>query len=132
MNVIVKKKGLGHKPKAKAYAPTKLIVKGYAPNKSKAKAFKGAPERPVTSSAPFESKNVHSSRRTKSDEFEEYLIYKKLKEEVSEFYSYPGLWLETPHTMLGGQTPLQLALANTTGKEVVLNLIQMIKTGMFT
>lgn len=64
--------------------------------------------------------------------YKEFLIYTQLKEEVAEFYKYPGLWLEAPHQMLGGQTPLQLALSSTSGKEVVLNLIQMIKTGMFT
>ena len=62
----------------------------------------------------------------------EYLIYKQLKAEVSEFYPYPGLWLESPHDLLGGQTPLQMAVSGSVGKEVVLNLIQMIKAGMFT
>lgn len=63
--------------------------------------------------------------------YEEYLIYKQLKQEVAEFTSYPGLWLESPHDMLSGQTPLQMALASSGGKEIVLNLIGMIKAGMF-
>lgn len=65
-------------------------------------------------------------------EYAEFLIYKELKAEVGEFYPHPGLWLEAPHPMLGGQSPLQLALASPGGKDLVLNLIQMIKAGMFT
>ena len=62
---------------------------------------------------------------------EEYLVYKKLKEEVGEFYPYPGLWLEAPHQLLGGRTPLEIALASREGNEFILDMIQSIKAGYF-
>lgn len=62
---------------------------------------------------------------------EEYLISKKLKAEVREFYSYPGLWLEAPHELLGGRTPLEIALTSPQGTEIVLDLIASIKAGHF-
>lgn len=62
---------------------------------------------------------------------EEYLIYKKLKEEVGEFYLYPGLWLEAPHQLLGGRTPLEIALASHEGNEFILDMIHSIKAGHF-
>lgn len=63
--------------------------------------------------------------------WEEYLIYRKLKEEMAEFYPYPGLWLETPHQLLGGRSPLEIALASPKGTEFILDMIQSIKAGYF-
>lgn len=63
--------------------------------------------------------------------FEEYLVYKKLKAEIGEFYQYPSLWLETPHDLLGGRTPLEIALASPEGNEFILDMIQSIKAGYF-
>src|SRR5438128_945051 len=62
---------------------------------------------------------------------EEYLVYKKLKEEVGEFYPYPGLWLEAPHQLLGGRTPLEIALASHEGNEFIIDMIHSIKAGHF-
>ncbi len=62
---------------------------------------------------------------------EEYKIYKKLKSEVGEFYPYPGLWLEAPHELLSGRTPLEIALTSPQGAEIVYDLIASIKAGHF-
>lgn len=96
----------------------------------KAKAFKGS--LPSGKQKPVVANNGVMVKVEDKKGFEEYLIYKQLKEEISDFYPYPSLWLESPHEQLGGQTPLQLALSGPVGREVVLNLIQMIKAGMFT
>lgn len=63
--------------------------------------------------------------------FEEYLIYKKLKAEMSEFYQYPSLWLEAPHDLLGGRTPLEIATASPEGTEFIIDMIHSIKAGYF-
>lgn len=62
---------------------------------------------------------------------EDYKIYKKLKSEVGEFYPYPGLWLEAPHELLSGRTPLEIALTSPQGAEIVYDLIASIKAGHF-
>ena len=62
---------------------------------------------------------------------EEYKIYKKLKTEVGDFYPYPGLWLEAPHELLSGRTPLEIALTSPQGAEIVFDLIAAIKAGHF-
>lgn len=59
-------------------------------------------------------------------------VFKELEDEIREFTPNPGLWLATPHGMLGGQSPLQLAFSSAEGKDIVSNLIKMIKAGMFT
>lgn len=105
MNPVAKKKTASHKTP-----------------KSRTAAIQVAHKRHVKKSSPA----LRSMPGT-----EEYLLYQQLKEEVGEFYPYPGLWLESPHEMLGGQTPLQVALSSPDGKETVANLIQMIKAGMF-
>lgn len=86
----------------------------------------------VTPSRSAKSLNGVRAKASSEKEYAEFLIYKELKAEVAEFYAHPGLWLEAPHPMLGGESPLQIALASPDGKDLVLNLIQMIKAGMFT
>ena len=118
MNPIAKKKTTPPKTKAKA---TSVV--------SQHRGRQTAPVILAVESA--QAVNGSSQRTDDRQGYEDYLIYKQLKEEVDEFYSHPGLWLESPHPMLGGQTPLQLALSSPGGKEIVWNLIQMIKAGMF-
>ena len=87
---------------------------------------------PTLSTGLVKSANGVTPLTTKLNGQEDSLIYQRLKEEVGEFYPYPELWLEAPHGGLGGQSPLQMALSGPVGKGIVLNLIQMIKGGMFT
>ena len=98
--------------------------------KSNAKAFKES-GRIHTSTARFKSKLGIAAKKITPKEFEEYLVYKQLKEEIKEFYPYPGLWLEAPHEMLGGRTPLEIALTGSAGTEIILDLIASIKAGHF-
>lgn len=115
-----------------------IAKKKTAKPKTKAGGISVARQRPVSATAsviappiPAKTLNGVSARTENQKGYDEYLIYQQLKEEVGEFYPHPGLWLESPHPMLGGQTPLQLALSSPGGKEIVWNLIQMIKSGMF-
>ncbi len=118
MNPVAKKKTVTQKTKA-----------GVVPVARKRRAQQTTPV--ITPPIPAKSLNGVLARTVNKQEYEEYLIYKQLKEEVGEFYPHPGVWLESPHQMLGGQTPLQLALSSPGGKDIVWNLIQMIKSGMF-
>lgn len=59
------------------------------------------------------------------------LVYKALEEEMDNLTPNPGLWLATPHQMLGGRSPLQIAFTGDEGKQIVIDLIRMIKSGMF-
>lgn len=59
------------------------------------------------------------------------LVYKALEEEMADLTPNPGLWLATPHQMLGGRSPLQIAFTGDEGKQIVIDLIRMIKSGMF-
>lgn len=59
------------------------------------------------------------------------LVYKALEDEMDDLTPNPGLWLATPHQMLGGRSPLQIAFTGDEGKQIVIDLIRMIKAGMF-
>lgn len=58
-------------------------------------------------------------------------VYKALEDEMDSLTPNPGLWLATPHQMLGGRSPLQIAFTGDEGKQIVIDLIRMIKAGMF-
>lgn len=64
-------------------------------------------------------------------ELADLAVNKKLRAEVSEFYPYPALWLEAPHALLGGRTPLEVALSSQEGYEFISDMIQSIKAGDF-
>ena len=57
---------------------------------------------------------------------------RELREAAREITDEPDLWLHTPHGMLSGRAPLELACADPVGKALVLNLIGMVRHGMFT
>jgi Protein of unknown function (DUF2384) len=82
-------------------------------------------------SVPVKAKDGVTLSGEEAKGLEEYLISKKLKAEVREFYPYPGLWLEAPHELLGGRTPLEIALTSPQGTEIILDLIAAIKAGHF-
>lgn len=90
-------------------------------------------EPPATLTPPvlIKPKNSVTKRSEQRKELVEYSIYKKLKEEVGEFFPYPGLWLEAPHALLGGRTPLEVALASQEGSEFILDMVESIKAGHF-
>lgn len=122
MNNIAKKKPVSRKTRQpekstgafnlhRESAPVRTLPSGLAKS---GKVANGAKLSPIT--------------RNGQDEF---LISKQLKEELREFFPYPGLWLEAPHEMLGGRTPLELARTSREGKEIVLGLIQAMKAGSF-
>jgi len=58
-------------------------------------------------------------------------VIEELRRELEEVVLEPDLWLKTPHEMLGGKEPIELALSGKEGKEIVLNLIRLIKSGSF-
>lgn len=55
-----------------------------------------------------------------------------MRSELEEVVPESDLWLTTPHEMLGGRTPLDVASSSEKGKEIVWNLIRLIKSGSFT
>lgn len=58
-------------------------------------------------------------------------VLEELRRELEEVVLEPDLWLKTPHAMLGGKEPIELACSSKEGKEIVLNLIRLIKSGSF-
>jgi hypothetical protein len=58
-------------------------------------------------------------------------VIEELRHELEEVVLEPDLWLKTPHAMLGGKEPIELALSGKEGKEIVLNLIRLIRSGSF-
>ena len=58
-------------------------------------------------------------------------LRRELHEAALEITDYADLWLQSPQDRLGGYVPLELAALDPKGKELVLNLIGMIKDGMF-
>jgi uncharacterized protein (DUF2384 family) len=59
-------------------------------------------------------------------------VLAELRSELEEITLEPDLWLTTPHQMLGGRSPIEVACLSEEGKEIVLNLIRLIKSGSFT
>ena len=59
-------------------------------------------------------------------------LLRELRAAAREVTDAPDLWLQAPHEMFRGRSPLELASVSPKGKELVLNLIGMIKDGMFT
>ena len=54
-----------------------------------------------------------------------------LMAEIAEIVLYPDAWLNTPNDQLGGQPP-RAFLGSADGREILHNLIQMVKHGMAT
>jgi nucleoid DNA-binding protein len=61
------------------------------------------------------SKPLESPPSEKEKDVHGHLIFKELEDEVHELTPDPSLWLVTPHGMLGGQSPMQLALSSAGG-----------------
>ncbi|MGH9842289.1 MAG: antitoxin Xre/MbcA/ParS toxin-binding domain-containing protein [Blastocatellia bacterium] len=59
-------------------------------------------------------------------------VLTELRNKMEEVMPDSEPWLTTPHDMLGGRTPLEVASASEQGKEIVFNLIGLIKSGAFT
>lgn len=59
-------------------------------------------------------------------------VLTELRSKAEEVMPDSELWLTAPHDMLGGRTPLEIASSSEQGKEIVLNLIGLIKSGAFT
>lgn len=76
-------------------------------------------------------KNGTATQTIDAKELADLVVNKNLRAEVSEFYPYPALWLEAPHALLGGRTPLEVALSSQEGYEFIFNMIQSIKAGDF-
>ncbi len=55
-----------------------------------------------------------------------------MRKELEEVVLEPDRWLTTPHEMLGGRKPLDVASSSGEGKEIVWNLIRLIRSGSFT
>lgn len=51
--------------------------------------------------------------------------------EIAEIVLYPDTWLNTPNDQLGGQPP-RVFLGSEEGREILHNLVQMVKHGMVT
>jgi uncharacterized protein (DUF2384 family) len=51
--------------------------------------------------------------------------------EIAEIVLYPDTWLNTPNDQLGGQPPLSF-LGSDEGREILHNLVQMVKHGTTT
>lgn len=51
--------------------------------------------------------------------------------EIAEIVLYPDAWLNTPNDQLGGQPP-RVFLGSDKGREILHNLVQMVKYGMVT
>ena len=107
-----------------------------APHPSKAGSFVMTRSKPIRKSSspllPKEATLKPNEEQVRVEQRGEYLVYKELEEAVGEFTPNPGLWLATPHDMLGGQSPLQLAFSSPEGKSIVIDMIQMIRAGSFT
>ena len=59
-------------------------------------------------------------------------LLKRLRGDLEEVVLEPDFWLKTPHEMLGGREPLEVANSGEAGELLVRNLIRGIKEGMFT
>jgi hypothetical protein len=57
--------------------------------------------------------------------------YDPLLTEIAEIVLYPDAWLNTPNDQLGGQPP-RVFLDSEEGREILHNLVQMVKHGMVT
>jgi uncharacterized protein (DUF2384 family) len=51
--------------------------------------------------------------------------------EIAEIVLYPETWLDAPNDQLGGQPPRAL-LGSDQGREILHNLVQMVKHGLMT
>jgi uncharacterized protein (DUF2384 family) len=51
--------------------------------------------------------------------------------EIAEIVLYPDTWLKTPNDQLGGRPP-RAFLGSDEGREILHNLVQMVKHGMVT
>lgn len=56
---------------------------------------------------------------------------KAISDLASEVFENSSIWLDSPHPLLGGQSPNELIRAGTTGETFVRNLLRSIKHGQF-
>ena len=60
------------------------------------------------------------------------LTAEELRDKAVELVPDGELWWETAHPMLSGHKPRELAAASAAGREIVWNLIYLIREGVFT
>lgn len=56
----------------------------------------------------------------------------KMRREAEEVVLDPDRWLRTPHDLLGGREPIDLIRSGEAGEQLVRDLLESIKHGMFT
>ena len=100
------------------------------PRKPRAAAFQMSHSQHTTKPT-GKAKNGAALQTIDAKELAELAVNKKLRAEVGEFYPYPALWLEAPHALLGGRTPLEVAQVSQEGYEFIFDMIQSIKAGNF-
>lgn len=123
MNKITKKRTVSPRPQP----PKKPTGAFKLPSGSREHKRSVAP----TPSNLVKPSNGMTSSATTLKRQEEFRLYEQLKDELGDFFLHPGLWLEAPHEMLGGRTPLEIARSSSEGKEIVLGLIQAMKAGSY-
>ena len=60
------------------------------------------------------------------------LTIEKMRREAEEVALDPDRWLRTPHDLLGGREPIDLIRSGEAGEQLVRDLLESIKHGMFT
>ncbi|MCI0525727.1 MAG: MbcA/ParS/Xre antitoxin family protein [Acidobacteria bacterium] len=55
-----------------------------------------------------------------------------IRREAEEVVLDPDRWLRTPHDLLGGREPIDLIRLGDEGEQIVRDLLESIKHGMFT